>query len=297
MGQSGDLALITGAQGMLGRRVREALATGYRVVATARMAGDGISAALDVTDESAVHAAVRRLRPAVVVNCAGYTAVDRAEKEPELATKVNAWAPQVLAEAADEAKALMVHISSDFVFDGQKREPYVESDPTNPLSAYARSKEMGERLVRERARRHVIVRTQWLYGPEGKHFPGTILRMARDGRPLRVVDDQIGAPTYAPDVADAIRRILEAGLEGTIHVANRGRASWFQFARALLDRAGIRVPVHPITSAEFAAPAIRPPFSVLRNAVLEATIGDPMRPWEDALSAFANAGGLNPQSS
>jgi dTDP-4-dehydrorhamnose reductase len=245
-----------------------------------------------VTDADAVGAIVAASKPAVVVNCAGYTAVDRAESEPDLAMAVNARAPGLLAGACASSGALLVHVSSDFVFDGRKGHPYVESDPTGPDSAYARSKEAGERAVRERGARHVIVRTQWLYGPDGRHFPGTVLRILREGKPLRIVEDQVGAPTYAPDVARAIRLVLEAGLEGTIHAANRGRASWFRFAEAVLAAAGTPARIEPITSAEFNAPARRPPFSVLRNAVLEATIGDVMRPWEAALAAFARTGGL-----
>jgi len=277
--------LLTGALGMLGRRVRERLAPDWDVVATAHSAAEGVRA-LDVGDEAAVRECVRGLRPGVVVNCAGYTAVDRAESEPDLAWRINATAPGTLAEACAEVGALVVHVSSDFVFDGTKRTPYVETDATNPLSSYARSKEAGERFVRERASRHVIVRTQWLYGPDGKHFPGTIRRLAREGKPLRVVDDQTGVPTYAPDVAAAIGRILETGLNGTIHVANRGQATWCEFARAVLARAGEGATVTPITTAEFPTPARRPAYSVLRNAVLEATIGDTMRPWEEALAAF-----------
>jgi dTDP-4-dehydrorhamnose reductase len=272
---------------MLGRRVHEVLRERYEVIATARGPGaQGEIRPLDVADEAAVRAAVRALRPAVIVNCAGYTAVDRAESEPDLAWAVNAVAPRVLAEEARDAGALVVHVSSDFVFDGTKTEPYVETDPTNPLSAYAKSKEGGERLVRETAPRHAIVRTQWLYGPDGRHFPGTILRLCREGKPLRVVDDQVGAPTYAPDVAAAIGRILEAGLTGTIHAANRGQASWCEFARAVLAGAGEKAQVAPIKTSEFKSAAVRPAYSVLRNAVLQATIGDPMRPWEQALAAF-----------
>jgi dTDP-4-dehydrorhamnose reductase len=279
--------MLVGALGMLGRRVHEVLRDRYDVVPTARgPAAVGEIRPLDVADEAAVRAAVRAARPEVVVNCAGYTAVDRAESEPEAAWAVNAVAPRVLAEEAAAAGALVVHVSSDFVFDGKKREPYVETDPVNPLSTYARSKEAGERFVREAAPRHVIVRTQWLYGPDGKHFPATMLRLCREGKPLRVVDDQVGAPTYAPDVAAAIDRILEAGLTGTIHAANRGQASWYELARAVLARAGEKAPVTPIKTAELRSAAVRPEYSVLRNAVLEGTIGDCMRPWQEALAAF-----------
>jgi dTDP-4-dehydrorhamnose reductase len=239
-----------------------------------------------------VRAVVDETRPDLIVNCAGYTAVDRAEAEPELAWMVNAEAPGALADLARGGGAFLIHISSDFVFDGKKGDPYVEEDATSPCSAYARSKEAGERLIRERQNRHAIVRTQWLYGHDGRHFPATILRLCRQGKPLRVVHDQIGCPTYADDVARVLRLVAGARIEGTIHAANRGRASWWEFARAILARSGESAPVEPITSAEFGAPAIRPAFSVLRNAVLEATIGDVMRSWEDALAAFADAGGL-----
>jgi dTDP-4-dehydrorhamnose reductase len=291
---SPDRILLVGALGMLGRRVHEVLRGRCEVVPTAR----GPSAAgeirpLDVADEAAVRAAVRDAKPSVIVNCAGYTAVDQAESEPDAAWAVNAVAPRILAEESAALGAVMVHVSSDFVFDGTKREPYVETDAVNPQSAYAKSKEAGERFVRENARDHVIVRTQWLYGEDGKHFPGTILRLRREGKPLRVVDDQVGAPTYARDVAGTIGRILDAGLRGTIHVANKGEASWFEFAKAVLDLAGEPAPVEPIKAAEFKAPAKRPAYSVLRNGVLERTIGDTMRPWRDALAAFVHSGGLN----
>jgi dTDP-4-dehydrorhamnose reductase len=279
--------LLVGALGMLGRRVHEVLRDRWDVTPTAR-AADRMAGifALDVTDDAAIQERILDSRPDVVVNCSGYTAVDRAESEPELAFRVNALAPKEMARATAKTGALLVHVSSDFVFDGTKREPYVETDATNPLSAYARSKEAGERFVREANPRHAIVRTQWLYGPDGKHFPGTILRLCREGKPLRVVDDQTGAPTYAPDVAAAIGRILDAGLTGTIHAANRGQATWCQFARAVLAAAGEHATVSPITTAEYPTPARRPRYSVLRNAVLEATIGDAMRPWEEALAAF-----------
>jgi dTDP-4-dehydrorhamnose reductase len=290
---SSDRILLVGALGMLGRRVHEVLRGRYEVVPTARGSkAVGEVLPLDVAAEAAVRAAVREVRPSVIVNCSGYTAVDKAESEPDAAWAVNADGPRVLAEEASALGALVLHVSSDFVFDGTKRVPYVETDPVNPQSVYAKSKEAGERFVREKAREHVIVRTQWLYGEDGKHFPGTILRLRREGKPLRVVDDQVGAPTYARDVAGAMGRILEAGLRGTIHVANKGEASWFELAKAVLELAGEVGPIQPVKSAEFNAPAKRPAYSVLRNEVLERTIGDTMRPWRDALAAFAHSGGL-----
>ncbi len=286
-----DKALLLGARGMLGRRLREVLARRYRVIPTAHHAVDDV-AALDVCDFAAVRAAVEESRPAVVVNAAAYTAVDRAETESDLAWRVNALAPGFASQAAHEVGAVIVHVSTDFVFDGNTSVPYVETDPVAPKSAYGRTKEAGERLVRERNPRHVIARTQWLYGPDGRHFAATMVRLAREGKPLRVVKDQTGAPTYAPDVAEQILRIMDAGLLGTIHVANRGQATWHAFAEAILKRAGLDVGVTPISTAEFGAPAVRPAFSVLRNAVLEATIGNLMRPWDEALDAFAATGGL-----
>lgn len=278
--------LVAGAGGMLGRRLLETLPTLGRVVASTRRGGDG-TVAMDIEDVDSVLAAVRSVRPTVIVNAAAYTAVDRAESEPLAAFRANGLGPRNLAVAALEADAELLHVSTDFVFDGARSEPWIESDPRNPLSVYGRSKVMGEDAVMGIAPRWYIVRTQWLYGEGGRNFVDTILRLAAEGRPLRVVADQTGAPTAAADVAEAIARLLGRRVYGLYHAANTGSATWHDLARRALDLTGRdAVPVAPISTAEYPAPARRPAFSVLRNLAFELLFSDNMRPWDAALAGY-----------
>lgn len=277
--------LLCGARGMLGQRLLEAL-DGQDVVATGR-SSEGALRALDITDSGAVSAAAREVRPDWIVNAAAYTAVDKAEEEVEAAFRINAEGPANLARAAAESGARLLHVSTDFVFDGEKDGPYVESDPTSAIGAYARSKEAGEREVAAiLPDEHAIVRVAWLYGPGGGNFVATMLRLGRERDELRVVDDQRGTPTYTRDAAHAIRAIMEADLRGVIHAANRGVTTWCGLARRALELAGSSTPVTAITTADYPTPARRPRNSALENRVLEKTIGNPMRPWEDALSEY-----------
>jgi dTDP-4-dehydrorhamnose reductase len=274
--------LVTGAGGMVGQDVRAALETrGENVVALSR-------SELDVTDVRAVRVAVRDARPDVIVNCAAYTKVDDAERNEHLATAINGSAVEFLADAADGAGALLVQISTDFVFDGSKRTPYEINEPTAPLSAYGRSKLVGEQAATG-TRKYVILRTAWLFGVHGPNFVEAIRNQVRKGTsPLRVVDDQRGRPTYAPHLADAIVRVARlahesADARGIVHYADEPECTWFEFARAIV---GTGTAMIPVTSAEFPRPATRPAYSVLSTERYERLTGVKPESWEEGLREY-----------
>ncbi len=241
---------------------------------------------VEITDEAAVRAFIERHAPSLVINCAAYTDVDGCTRDPELAMKVNGHAPGYIAAACANVGAKMVHISTDFVFDGRTDRPYVEDDPVGPISAYGESKLAGERAVRQHVPSACIVRTAWLYGVHGKNFVATMLRLGRERDELRVVSDQIGSPTYTVDLAEAILHLIGVGAEGIVHVVNAGQCSWHELARQALELAGIATPVSPITAAEFASPTERPAWSVLSTERYTALTGQRMRPWQEALRDF-----------
>jgi dTDP-4-dehydrorhamnose reductase len=271
--------LITGAGGMLGTDLYNELTTrGEQVAPLTR--GD-----LDVTDANAVRKAVRRLAPDVIVNCAAYTKVDLAESEESAANAINGTAVEHLADAANEAGALLVQVSTDFVFDGSKREPYEPGDTTNPLSAYGRSKLLGE-LAAARATKHLILRTSWLFGVEGPNFVEAIRNQIRKGtNPLRVVSDQRGRPTYTPHLARAIARLAPVAT-GIVHYADSGECSWFDFARAIAEYSGANVEVIPVSTAEFPRPATRPAYSVLSTRRYEELTGVTPDSWREGLREY-----------
>jgi dTDP-4-dehydrorhamnose reductase len=252
--------LITGGAGMLGRDVREAAAgAGHQVTALAR-------AELDIVDRVALDDAVRASRPDVVINCAAWTDVDGAETEYGAALAINGTGAGNVAAAAAQAGAWLLHISTDYVFSGRQQRPYVESDPTEPTSGYGRSKLAGEAAIAAAAPdSHTIVRTSWLFGPTGHSFPKTILRLAGERDQLKVVDDQIGCPTYTGHLGAALVGLAGAALGGVVHMAADGQCSWFDFATATVDGAGLVTPVQPCATAEFPRPAPRPAYSVLRS--------------------------------
>jgi dTDP-4-dehydrorhamnose reductase len=267
--------LVTGADGQLGRALRPALA-GHEIV------GLG-SRELDVRDLAEARAAVARHRPDVLVNCAAWNDVDGAETDPEGAFRVNALGPRNLALATAAAGAAIVHVSSDYVFDGRASRPYCEFDAPNPLSAYGRSKLAGEDAVRTHNPRHWIVRTAWLYSTARRNFALTIRGLA-DRPEVRVVHDQVGSPTYVPHLARGIAELLATEAFGTWHLAGRGRASWCDLARALYAALGIATPVVAVTTEEFPRPAPRPRFAPL------ATLQSPrivLPPWEEGVRDFA----------
>jgi len=273
--------LVTGARGMLGTDLCALLArSGWQVV-------PADIAEFDITDREQSRAFVRQHSPRVLINCAAYTAVDQAETERDLAFRVNRDGAENLAlAAAADVGAFFVHISTDYVFDGAKLEHYVEDDPTNPLSVYGASKLAGEEAVRAALDQHCIVRTAWLYGVHGNSFPRTILTAARQGKPLRVVNDQRGCPTYTVHLAQALAAIIERPGFGTYHAVNSGDCTWYDFARAALQEAGIAAGITPCTTREFPRPAPRPVNSVLGTAKLQRTFGVQLPPWQQGVAEF-----------
>jgi dTDP-4-dehydrorhamnose reductase len=274
--------LVTGAGGMAGHDVRAALELrDESVVALSR-------SELDITDVAAVRDAVASSRPDVIVNCAAYTRVDDAEANEHLATAINGSAVEFLADAANRANALLVQISTDFVFDGAKRTPYEVNDPTAPLSAYGRSKLAGEHAA-QGAKKHVVLRTSWLFGVYGPNFVEAIRNQVRKGtNPLRVVDDQRGKPTYTPHLADAIVRIARIAADspdarGIIHYGDEAECTWFDFARAIVGDGAV---VNPVTSDAFPRPAIRPAYSVLSTERYERLTGVAPDSWEEGLREY-----------
>src|SRR4051812_19308899 len=240
--------LITGAAGMLGRDV-VAAASGHDVVALAR-------ADLDITDAEAVRAAVRDVRPDAVINCAAWTNVDLAETEEAQATLINGDGAGHLAAAAAEVGAHIVHVSTDYVFGGDAIAPYPEDAPTGPIGAYGRSKLAGEIAVANAAPSgHAIVRTAWVFGPHGKNFVDTMLRLGADRDELTVVDDQLGCPTYTGHLAPALVEIAVARTQGVLHVSGAGSCTWWELACSTFARVGLPVTVHRGTTAGFNAPA------------------------------------------
>ncbi|MGI9950907.1 dTDP-4-dehydrorhamnose reductase [Moorellaceae bacterium AZ2] len=272
--------LVTGAGGMLGRDVVEELENqGYEVIPLTHVA-------LDITNGKVVKEAILQHKPEAVINCAAYTKVDQAEEEYQKALEVNALGVRNLALACRETGAVLVHISTDYVFDGSRQKPWGIYDQRNPLNAYGQSKYLGERFLETIAPKYFLVRTSWLFGEHGPNFVETILKLARERECLTVVDDQWGCPTYTRDLARALADLLASGYYGVYHITNRGATTWYHFARDILAVAGLNTPVKPITSAEFPRPARRPAYSVLDPFPLEKTIGYLLPPWPDALKRY-----------
>lgn len=275
--------LVFGAGGQVGTELRRAtLPPGMALAAFDR-------AALDITDRAAVSAAIRREHPGLVVNAAAYTAVDKAESEAEAAFAANAAAPGHIAAACAEAGIPLIHLSTDYVYDGTKPGPYAEDDPINPLGVYGRSKAAGDAAVAAALAEHVILRTAWVYSAHGGNFVKTMLRLAGERPGLRVVADQHGAPTAAADIAAAIVRVAERigageGRWGTFHFTGAGPTTWHGFAEAIVALAGRSVPIAAIATAEYPTPARRPANSVLDCTKIAAAYGVAPHPWREALA-------------
>ena len=282
--------LVAGAQGQLARAMIELAPSATDVTAFALG-----RPALDLTAPASVLKTLADFKPDVIVNAAAYTAVDKAESEPDAAMSLNADGPARLAEAADKMGAILIHVSTDYVFDGTKTTPYVEDDPAAPLGAYGRSKLAGEVAVRAATARHIILRTAWVHSPFGANFVKTMLRLAADRPEVRVVDDQIGSPTYAPHLADAILAISRAAIVdqdgarfGTYHAAGAGAVTWCGMAREVMrvsaSLGGPSANVAAITTAEYPTPARRPANSRLDCTKLATAFGVTLPRWEDGVA-------------
>jgi dTDP-4-dehydrorhamnose reductase len=279
---------VIGRNGQVARSLYEVLSPDHEVTQIARPEAD-------LCDIRAIQSAILAARPDIVINPAAYTAVDRAEDEPDTAKAVNARGAEAVARAAANAGVPIIHFSTDYVFDGWKGTPYVETDATNPLSVYGQSKLEGEHRVASANPRHVILRTAWICSPYGTNFVRTILRSAKERPALNVVDDQRGTPTFAADVAQAVQAIVtglmnspeDHNLFGIFHVASRGETTWFHFARAIMDgaarRGGPHVSVHPIKTKDYPAKAHRPAYSVLSTEKIDRVHGIALPNWNEAL--------------
>ncbi len=275
--------IVTGCNGQLGRAINQELAgnTEVSIVNTD-------VAELDITSVDKVLALVREVEPYAIINCAAHTAVDACETDLDNAYRINAIGPRNLSIAATETGAKLIHVSTDYVFDGKGTRPYVEFDAPNPQGAYGKTKLAGENMVRDFADRYMIFRTAWLYG-DGKNFVKTMLRLAENGDKVRVVEDQVGSPTSARELARAITAQLFTDNYGLFHATCEGNCSWADFAREIFRLAGKDTYVEGITSAEFAAKAPRPAYSILENYMLKLTGGYQFADWHDALDYYMKA--------
>ena len=282
--------LLTGKTGQVGFELQRTLAPLGAVIALD-------AEHLDLASPDAIRKKVREIKPQIIVNAAAYTAVDRAESEPDLAMKLNGIAPGVLAEEAKRLGALMVHYSTDYVFDGTKDSPYIETDTPNPLSVYGRSKLAGDQAIQATGVPHYIFRTSWVYAARGQNFVRTMLRLGRERGELRIVDDQVGAPTWARFIAEATAQVLRQLGDGHKAIGDRagiynltatGAVSWYGFASAIFAEAKVQLGMTPpklipITTAEYPLPARRPANSRLDNSRFSVTFGLTPPPWDKML--------------
>jgi len=278
--------LLTGAYGQLGKEITD-LKDFYPEL---EIFGTDIDT-LDITDRGAVHAFFEKRKPGWLINCAAYTAVDQAEDDAGNAERINATAPGILAEACTQYQARMIHLSTDYVYDGKGYRPYREDDPVHPQSVYGKTKRQGEIRCLEGNPETLIIRTSWLYSVYGKNFVKTILRLGREKESLRVVSDQIGTPTYARDLArtilDIVNRAAKAEkgfVPGIYHYSNEGACSWYDFAQAVLEMAGIPCPVTPVGSAEFKSKAYRPHYSILDKSKIKKVYKLTIPGWRESLA-------------
>ena len=281
--------LLTGGQGQVGWELRRTLAVLGEVIAPGREA-------LDLASADSIVAAVRAARPGLIVNAAAYTAVDQAESESDLAMRVNGHAPGILAEEAYKTGAMLIHYSTDYVFDGSKAAPYVEADPVAPLNAYGRTKLAGEQAVMASGAAHLILRTSWVYAPRGRNFLLTVRRLGRERKELKIVDDQIGAPTPARMIAEATAHVVSgvatggkpgsrqpAESAGIYHLSAAGRTSWHEFAAEILRGVEGAATVRPIPTSEYPTPARRPKNSLLDNSRFHEHFGFALPDWRVGL--------------
>ncbi|MEY2984370.1 MAG: dTDP-4-dehydrorhamnose reductase [Cyanobacteriota bacterium] len=282
--------LLIGANGQVGQELRHSLATLGIVQTTTRQT-------LELSQPETIIATVKALSPEIIVNAAAYTAVDKAESEADLAHHINGYAPQILAETAKEMGAYLIHLSTDYVFDGSQSSPYQPSDTPHPLGVYGQTKRAGEKAIEQSGCEYLILRTAWVYGNQGSsNFVKTMLRLGKERQEIRVVADQIGSPTWARDIATAIAVLVKKRATGIYHYTNSGVASWYDFAVAIFAEAqalGIPLQVQrvvPITTADYPTAARRPAYSILCHRKLVDIMGDYPPHWRQSLQHMLQEG-------
>lgn len=271
--------LITGSNGMLGHDLINALKERHDLIPTT-------SKTLDITDKKQTIDYIRDKKPDIVINSAAYTDVDGCEENRELAYSVNGEGVRNLALACRDIDCPLVHISTDYVFDGSATEPICEDGEIGPISVYGKSKLEGEEAIQEILDKYFIIRTAWLYGINGRNFPKTMLELAENHPEITVVYDEVGTPTYTPDLAEGISRLIETDYYGIYHLTNSGSCSWCEFAKYIFEIAGRDVKVIPVTASEFARPAPRPSYSVLDNSNWIERGFKPLRSYKDAIKEY-----------
>ena len=272
--------IVTGAGGMLGADVTRQFSSNFKVTALTRKE-------LDITDKKAVRQVFKHYRPEIVINCAAFTRVDDCESMKETAFSVNAEGPGILASACRDSGALLVHISTDYVFDGSKKSPWKEDEPKAPLNIYGESKLQGEKRVEARCENYLIIRTSWLFGLNGPNFITTMLDLSKKRDELSVVNDQEGSPTSTRDLAWGIKMLVMHDLRGVFHCCNSGSCTWFDLCRFVFEKRGIKgVTLKPVPSESFPRPAARPEYSVLDTSRFKKFTGRKMRPWQQAVSEY-----------
>ncbi|MEA2098261.1 MAG: dTDP-4-dehydrorhamnose reductase [Patescibacteria group bacterium] len=267
--------LILGYKGMLGNELVKVFTEGNELILWDR-------GQIDISDRTDVMEKIGGLKPDVVINAAAYTAVDKAESEKDLVYKVNGCAVGFLSTICKEVNALLIHFSTDYVFDGENHLGYKEDHSYNPINLYGKSKVLGEKMILDIKPRYYIIRTSWLFGKYGKNFVETMLRLAGEGKDLKIINDQFGSPTYAKDLAEKVKELIGSEKPyGIYHITNSESCNWHEFALKIFELSGLKPNVKPVTSDEFPTPAKRPTYSMLVNTKLP-----PMRSWEEALKAY-----------
>lgn len=267
--------LLLGKSGLLGQALFAELQKNHEVFTPSH-------SECNVLNKEEILKTTSQTKLELIINATGYTAVDKAESEPEKAFELNKNAVENLAEAAEKFDIPLLHFSTDYVFDGTKQHGFNEDDPTAPISVYGKSKEAGEKIITSRLKKYFLIRSAWLFGPNGKNFVDTMLALARENKQLRVVNDQFGNPTYTVDLAKAVAKLLESDQQfGIYHLVNEGGCSWYDLAKEIFNQLGVPVEVSAIDSSELARPAKRPKYSMLNNNKF-----DKLRPWNQALAEY-----------
>jgi dTDP-4-dehydrorhamnose reductase len=275
--------LITGASGQLGQAFQFIEGDYKDVFFTFTDSHNG-----DITDKKATENLLNAIKPDFCINAAAYTAVDKAEAEQDTARLINVEGPDNLAAACKKHGATLIHISTDFVFDGSKKDPYTEDDTTNPQSVYGLTKQDGELKIQEQLNEYYIIRTSWVYSDFGNNFMKTMLRVAKEQPSLNVVDDQTGTPTHAVDLARAIMHIITSGTKayGIYNFSNEGETTWYGFAKKIFEVNNVNVEINPISTTQYPTPAKRPEYSVLDKSKIKKVFGIQIRNWEEALNHY-----------